>query len=139
MDDNNNQDSQNDQSNSINQSDYVYQTPQSNVENQNPYVQHYHPQPSHPAKTLGIIGIVLGSLSIVLAVLCLPGIFIILSIPAIVLGAMGMNKAKKSNFNTPLPLIALILGIVGTVINLIVIIIIAVFFLVGAAGALNSF
>ena len=85
----------------------------------------YTPAPAEtasPSKGFGIAALVLGILSIVFLCLSWHPVFalidLVLSIFAIVLGAVGMSRAKKSHASAGLAIAGLVCGIVGTVLSL---------------------
>lgn len=75
------------------------------------------------AKTMGILAIVLGGLSIALSCCC-PFINYIFAIAAIVLGVIGMGKGEEHKLMCK---IGLILGIIGIVGDLVLILLFVLF------------
>ncbi len=91
------------------------------------------PQPGHaqpgayrenPGQTLGIVGIVLNALGI--------------NIGGIILGVMSRNKSKEVGMSTTLGTVAMVWGIIGTVLGFLYVAFIIVMFIVVAATSDGS-
>jgi ABC-type transport system involved in cytochrome c biogenesis permease subunit len=80
-------------------------------------------QPVHNPKAgynMGIVALVLGIIGLLGSwIPCLNIFSVFFSVVAIILGAIAYSQAKKGNASTTMPIIALILGVVGTIITIV--------------------
>lgn len=89
-----------------------------------------------PGKTLGLIGMIAGILSIV-ASCCIPFLGIPFSIAAVVCGFLGMNKSKAAGFKNTLAIVGIAVGAVGIIVAIINAIAGGIIGAVAASGGFN--
>ncbi|MBO7396084.1 MAG: DUF4190 domain-containing protein [Ruminococcus sp.] len=125
--------------NNYNQQGYNNSAPQQNYYQQpyNYYGAYPPPQQTNP---LGIVSMVLGIVSLVLALAfscCVPGVNLPFSIAAIVLGVLQI-KSKKNQNGRGLGIAGLVCGIISTVISVIALLFYLGVFAIGIADSVAT-